>query len=410
MFPNYRFVWFFGLAALLLTAPVALAQKSKAELEEERKENQQKIEEAGRILEETTSEKKVTIGQLNALNQQVSARRRLINSINSEINLLTQDMSEIDIIKLSLERDMAKLRSEYATMLYAASKATVHDRLMFILSAPTFNSMVMRVQYMKQYSEMRREQVEVIRRVSRTLESQQVKLVSKKKQKVTLLVAQLSENEKLQALKGQQKELVQQLSARERELRADLQARQDADQRMERMIADLVRREMRRAAREAREANREVAEENKITLTPEAAQLSNSFAGNKSRLIWPVASGFISGKFGRQPHPVLPRVYVDNLGVNIQTNQGEDVRAVFKGTVGFIANMPGAGTLVTIIHGDYFTVYGNLKDVSVKAGQKVKAKDRIGEVMTDKDGAAELQFQIWKVKDRLNPEAWLSPK
>lgn len=410
MFPNYRFVWFFGLAALLLTAPMALAQKSKAELEEERKENLQKIEEAGRILEETTSEKKVTIGQLNALNQQVSARKRLINSINSEINLLTQDMSEIDIIKLSLERDMAKLRSEYATMLYAASKATVYDRLMFILSAPTFNSMVMRVQYMKQYSEMRREQVEVIRRVSRTLESQQVKLVSKKKQKVTLLVAQLSENEKLQALKSQQKEVVQQLSARERELRADLQARQEADQRMERMIADLVRREMRRAAREAREANREVAEENKITLTPEAAQLSNSFAGNKTRLIWPVASGFISGKFGRQPHPVLPRVYVDNLGVNIQTNQSEDVRAVFKGTVGFIANMPGAGTLVTIIHGDYFTVYGNLKNVSVKAGQKVKAKDRIGEVMADKDGASELQFQIWKVKDRLNPEAWLLPK
>ena len=391
-------------AVCALAPQLASAQKSRAELEEEKRENLRKIEEAGKILEETTSEKRATIGQLNAINQQVSVRRRLINSINKEINLLTQDMSEIDVIKLSLERDMERLRSEYAAMVYAASKATVYDRLMFILSAPTFNSLVMRVQYMKQYSEMRREQLGVIVRVSKTLQSRQVQLVSKKKQKVTLLISQLSENEKLQSLKVQQKDLVKQLSERERELKSDLEARQEADQRIERLIADLVRREIRRAAREARDEGREVASENKITLTPEAAQLSNSFAGNKSRLIWPVSSGFVSRKFGRHPHPVLPRVYEENLGVNIQTNQGEQVRAVFKGSVGFVANVPGVGSVITIVHGDFFTVYSNLKSVSVQAGQKVKAKDIIGEVLTDKDGVSEVQFQIWKNTERLNPE------
>lgn len=408
---HLRHVIIFTLFCGITLLPSAvIAQKSRVEIEEERKENLRKIEEAGKILEETTSEKKATIGQLNAINQQVSVRKRLINSINREINLLTQDMSEIDIIKISLERDMSKLRSEYSAMLYAASKATVYDRLLFVLSAPTFNNLVMRIQYMKQYGEMRREQVEMIVRVNKTLNNQQVRLIDKKKQKVSLLISQLSENEKLQALKSQQKDVVKQLSERERELKADLDARQEADQRMERLIADLIRREMRRTTREAKDAGREVASENKITLTPEAAQLSNSFSGNKTRLIWPVSSGFISRKFGRHPHPVLPRIYEENLGVNIQTNQGETVRAVFKGSVGFVANVPGMGAVVTVVHGDYFTVYSNLQGVAVQAGQKLKAKDVIGQVQTDKDGVSEVQFQIWKNTERLNPEQWLIAK
>jgi murein DD-endopeptidase MepM/ murein hydrolase activator NlpD len=46
--------------------------------------------------------------------------------------------------------------------------------------------------------------------------------------------------------------------------------------------------------------------------------------------------------------------------------------------------------------------------VSVNAGDKVKMKQVLGEVLKDEEDGAVLQFQIWKNNKRLDPEAWLA--
>jgi septal ring factor EnvC (AmiA/AmiB activator) len=66
--------------------------------------------------------------------------------------------------------------------------------------------------------------------------------------------------------------------------------------------------------------------------------------------------------------------------------------------------------VVAIQHGTYFTVYAKLRTVQVRAGQRVKAREPIGTVATDKNGVSEMQFQIWKEFTKLNPESWLSPR
>jgi murein hydrolase activator len=104
---------------------------------------------------------------------------------------------------------------------------------------------------------------------------------------------------------------------------------------------------------------------------------------------------------------VLKGVMVDNLGVDIQTNNGESVRAVYDGVVLDVTDMPGMGNVVAIQHGDYMTVYAKMQNVSVRTGQRVKAREPIGVVATDGEGTSELQFQIWKNTTRLNPEQWL---
>jgi septal ring factor EnvC (AmiA/AmiB activator) len=101
---------------------------------------------------------------------------------------------------------------------------------------------------------------------------------------------------------------------------------------------------------------------------------------------------------------------IDNNGVNIQTNQGEEVRAVYDGEVGTVASIPGLNKIVFIKHGDYTTVYAKLAKVTVKAGQTVKANQVLGEVYTDKNGTSELQFQIWQNDKKLNPQVWLNDK
>ena len=139
-------------------------------------------------------------------------------------------------------------------------------------------------------------------------------------------------------------------------------------------------------------------------------EISSSFEENKTKLAWPVTTGFISSKFGKHPHPVMKGIIQDNPGVDIQTNKDETVKSVFGGKVIQIAYVPGMYNVVIVQHGEYYTVYSRLKEVMVKKGTLIPSNQPIGVVHTDKDGISEVHFEVWKNFAKLNPEGWLSPK
>jgi septal ring factor EnvC (AmiA/AmiB activator) len=66
--------------------------------------------------------------------------------------------------------------------------------------------------------------------------------------------------------------------------------------------------------------------------------------------------------------------------------------------------------VVLVQHGDYFTVYAKLKEVFVREGDPISSNQRIGVVNTNKNGTSEVQFQIWKNTQKLNPENWIAKK
>ena len=81
---------------------------------------------------------------------------------------------------------------------------------------------------------------------------------------------------------------------------------------------------------------------------------------------------------------------------------------VFEGKVSRIISIPGAGKALIINHGDYFTVYSNLSDVLVKAGETVELKQNLGVVITNKKTKESItELQIWKGDEKLNPSDWL---
>jgi len=59
-----------------------------------------------------------------------------------------------------------------------------------------------------------------------------------------------------------------------------------------------------------------------------------------------------------------------------------------------------------IRHGDFISVYGNLNDVFVQKGDKIKVKQSVGTVNVV-DGRSELKFQLRQNFEILNPEYWL---
>ncbi len=380
--------------ALISISP-AFGQKTKQELEKERTRNQRKIQETRKILKEVSTKKTSSLGQLSVYGEQIKRQDALISTLNLEIKFLDAEIEENELISQSLKKDLEELKEEYARMVYAASKSANHfNKLMYIFSAKDFNQFRRRIKYMEQYTDARKAQVKEIEYVQSEIHAQTQVLLTSKREKEDLVDAEKLEQEEIKRLKKKQNSLITDLSKKERELKKELAKRKKDDQKLAKMIKDLIAKEV-------------VKGKSTIPLTPEAAELAASFERNKSKLPWPVNSGFVSQKFGKNPHPVLRGVYTENDGVDIQTNQLEKVRSVFEGTVLTVAVIPGNNNAVMVRHGDYISVYAGIKNVSVQKGQKVNTKDQLGEVYTDKNGVSTFQFQIWKGFTKLDPENWL---
>ena len=387
------------LTTVLFISPT-YGQKSKAQLQKEKQQNLEKIKETERILTETGQKKKNSIGELVALNERIKQQENLVKSIQSEVNILNADIEENNQIIDALEKDLRQLKDEYASLLFSAQKASGKiDKLMFLFSSSSFDQLMMRLKYMEQYGTARKEQAEVIVRVQNILTDQvnQTKVI--KEEKGTLLKEEIAENNSLTKLKQKQNGLVKSLEREEKSLKLDLETTRKAVAKLDKLISDIIREELARAAKEAKAAK-------STNAVSAAVVLSSTFEGNKTKFPWP-ASGFISQKFGRQNHPVLKRIILQNDGINIQTPQNEIVKSIFEGEVRAVAFIPSIGNSVIISHGDYFTVYSGLKDVQVSRGQKVNTNQEIGQVLTNADGISELRFQIRKNTVAMDPEQWL---
>jgi len=377
-------------------------QQDRKKLEKEKQEILAKIKEAEKILKQTSSQKKSSIGQLKALGQQIRSQESLIRTYRANIRFLNSDIKESYGMVISLEKDLDYLKDEYANMIYQASKAqNNYGSLSYLFSASSFSQLVMRAKYLQQYTKSRQDQAKEIQLVRIELKEQLTITNDRKNQQQRLLAQQELQNQGLITAKKQQDQLVNQLSLKEKDLKKDVKKRKQAIGRLDRMIAEVIKLEMEKSENSSGD----------FKLTPAGVKLSTNFQGNQKRLSWPVARGFVSSKFGLQPHPVLKGVKIENPGVDIQTQKNEVVRAVFDGEVSKIASIPGMNGIVIIIqHGEYRTVYANLRKSLVKMGDKVSTKDPIGEVFTDIDGVSEVQFQVWKNFNKLDPLAWLQPK
>lgn len=376
----------------LLSFTVANAQKTKAQLQKEKQQNLARIKEVEGILSETVEKKTNSVGELNALNHRIREQETLMRSIRAEVDLLNGEINENNDIIQALEEDLAELRKEYAAMLYAAQKT--HNSispLSFLFSARSLDDLFTRLRYMEQYTEARKLQAEQIVKVQDELSGQVREIEGKRAAKKTLLDEQVAENNKLAALKKEQNNVIRSLARDEKKLRKNLEDTKKTIAMLDKKIEEIIREELARAKRDA---------------SKETVALSSNFEENKSKFTYPV-SGFVSLGFGRQSHPVLKGVILQNEGVNIQTKKGEKVRAIFEGEVRAVAVMPSIGTSVIINHGNYFTVYSGLREVFVRTGQKVATNEEIGEVMTNSEGVSELRFRIYKDKTPLDPQQWL---
>ena len=386
------------LLILLIYSFSSYSQQSRSSLEKERDENLVRIQEAETILDQTEKSKNITVGKLNVINKQIRNRESLIVNLRSDINFQSNEIIIIRNLISSLKRDLTILNGEYSNMIYSSFKSRSSlDKLTYIFSSKDYNQMFRRFNYIFQYSKFRKNQIIEINKVSDELENQEINLSEVNKKQKKLLSDELSENNKLQKLKGRQRKVISDLNKKQRNLRKEISERKEALENLDKLIRDIIRRE-----KEALISNKD--EELNIL------EITEGFEANIGKFEWPVRSGFISNRFGEHPHPILKNIKVKNDGIDIQTNRSSKVHAIYTGKVSTVAFIPGMNNVIIINHGEYYTLYAKLKNLKVEKGDIIKEDQIIADLVTNNDGITQLQFQIWKNNIKLNPENWIIKK
>ena len=210
-------VW---MSTLWLMPLAAHAQQSRLELERQKRENLQKITRTQRILAETQHKKTASLGQLQALEQQVSTQQSLLKVYAQQLRNIKRDIGETSQIVRALESDLKVLGKEYGHMVYWAYKhRSATERLTFLFAANTFNQFLLRGQYVAQLQALRKLQLEEIQKVQSTLLSQHKSLVKKQRHQEQILSTQARERRKLLRLQAKQQKLLKSLTRKEKMLR-----------------------------------------------------------------------------------------------------------------------------------------------------------------------------------------------
>ncbi len=395
---------------LILTFIVSFsghAQTSEQKaLEAKRERLQEEIKEINRLLFAERKEKGTILDQMEALDNKINVRQELIRVTNQQSNLLNRQIN-VNIRNISkLREDLNILKEDYANLIQKTyQNKSQSNRLMFLLSAENFFQAFKRLQYMQQYAKHRKKQGEGIIQKTEELAQLNKDLVEQRKQKDQLVAENTKAKNELSKEVESQRNLLRSIRQNEAKYTAAIAEKQKEARRIEREIERLIRSAIASSNKSSGKSN---TSSTKFALTPEAKLVADNFSANKGRLIWPVEKGIKSQGYGIYADKIYPGIKHQNNGVTITTDKGSQARAIFEGEVIAIISVPGGSKGVTVKHGNYISTYYNLSTLYVKKGDRVSAKEVLGDIYTNRfDGSTKLKFYLYQDSNRLNPEDWI---
>ncbi len=397
---------FYLLMVTFLVSSSSFGQTSEQKaLEAKRERLQEEIKEINRLLFAERKEKGTILDQMEALDNKINVRQQLIRVTNQQSNLLNRQIN-VNIRNISkLREDLEILKADYANLIQKTyQNKSQSNRLMFLLSAENFFQAFKRLQYMQQYAKHRKKQGEGI--VAKTQELTQLNqdLVRQRKEKEQLLAENQAAKLELDKEIAAQKSLLTSIKQNEAKYTAAIAEKQKEARKIDREIERMIK----SAIASSNKSSGSSTNSATFALTPEAKLLADNFSSNKGRLIWPVEKGVKSQGYGVYSDKLYPGIKHRNNGVTITTDKGSKARAIFEGEVIAILSVPGGNKGVQIKHGNYISTYYNLSTLYVKKGDKVAAKEVLGDINTNRfDGTTKLKFYLYKDANRLNPEDWI---
>ncbi|MDR1884023.1 MAG: peptidoglycan DD-metalloendopeptidase family protein [Prevotella sp.] len=418
---------------ILLIGISSFAQNSKIkELEQQRKNALREISNTDKLLKETKRNATTLLSRIQLISNQIFTRQKVLDLLGREITGLDAEEKRTEAEIAILEAELEDKQKKYAKAIDGMLRnRQSENKMLFALSGKSLTESYRRLRYLHDYSEWKKEQAAEIKDKSAKLKERKEALVKARAEKTILLRQRTAEQQNLKQEEINYKDEVDEARKKQKDLQKILTQKWQQAEALDRQIAKLIAEEVARQEREAKRiaAEKALAKASKKTsktgnsttapatpaketkedafAMPENAALSNNFASNRGRLPYPITGNHtIITRFGSHQHSRF--VTTSSSGVDIQSQSGAEAKSVFNGEVTYVAAIPGYNTCIIIRHGNYYTFYGNIQNIYVKQGDKVKTGQSLGKVYTDPDtGLSQIHFQLWQGTNKLNPEPWL---
>jgi len=390
---------------LCSAAFVAFGQEKESDrLKKQQKELEQKISLTQNLLESTQESKANLSDNINLIERKIHYRQALLDNLQSQVGKLEVEITNLSNEIALLEQEVIKHKAQYQLMVIQAYKMrNSKASLLFILSSESFNQANKRMSYLDQLSKYRADQIRKIQTAIQKLEEEQLLLLSKRQEKDEIALLKSKEQKNYVRDREKQKQSIVKMQGKEEQLKQELANQRKKSKEIQNAINAAINKEIL-----AERKKKNTAKENEVILL-----INKGFEGNKGRLPWPVKTGEITKGFGKQPHPVHINVFTYNNGIDITTVKGATVKAVFGGEVTSVIVIPGAGKAVIVAHGNYRTIYSNLQETYVSAGDKIDVNKEIGALLINGSGNSDVHFEIRKITpegkiSNINPTYWLN--
>lgn len=427
------------LVLLLFVSNSIFAQKKSDQLQAEQARLENKLNTTKGLLEKVKKGTQLSMNELKLIENQVRDREQLVQNVDNQIRGAELSISSKSNQVKQLQEKLVRMKAQYRSMLlYAYKHRSKHGKMMYIFSASNYFEAVKRTNYLKRIAEIQNKQFKIILQSQKSIHKEINSIQEQKSRQLSLLETKIAEKERILKDKQEKERALAKLKKDENKLRAELQAAEKKKAELKRRIKQAIDKEIAESEAKAKKEQKKAeskstastakktetkstSSETKtaekkpvvVTETKESAALGKSFESNRGKLPWPVLKGTIVEGYGKNPHPTLANVYTNNNGIDIGAPKGAQVRSVFEGEVTSVLNIPGAGKVVIIKHGNYRTVYSNLQEVFVAVGSKVNTKQAIGSLLPDDGGGlSTAHFEIHQVVEgsvqRMNPTLWLA--
>lgn len=381
---------------LLLSSAGAFAQDVTAQ-EERRKRLEREIAIIDKQLEENATRSRSLDTDLTLIRKKISNRKALVADSDRQIRRYSDSiyLTQLSINKLNARIDT--LTSHYERLVMSAYKnRDTRVWYMYMFASENLSQAFRRFGYFKNLSSTMKNEATKIRQMQEELRLKKERLAQMKKEAEVVKSERVKELEKLRKDEAKADGVVKKLNKDRRTYQNQIKAKKKE--------IDKINREIARIIAEAMKTDDQRAKDKKKTEID--MKLNAEFSKNQGKLPWP-ADGPVVGRFGKHYHPVYKNLQLPpNNGIDIALSKGSQVNTVFDGTVAQVFVMPGYNQCILIQHGNYFTLYCKLKTVSVKAGDKVRTGQEIGNIDTI-NGQTQLHFEVWEGKTPQNPESWL---
>jgi septal ring factor EnvC (AmiA/AmiB activator) len=368
-------------------------------------------------LSQKTQKEKESFEVLENFNKQAFLLNKVINKLRKEEAIQQKEITSLKKEIKNIEEEINLLKENYAKYVVALYKKGTYNELESIVNAESLRQAVVRIHYLRKFSERRKFDLEEFKFKKQKLSEAKSRMELEKRKKAILVAEKKSDETQLKNKLDERRKVLSSIKKDKVELLKTLTVKKESQEQIKSLIAKLVEEgekrkreeELRRKKLLASKDGEIISETDLIEDYSLTTSTFSSFTELKGKMLWPLHNGKIVKAFGQNRNDELKTVTI-NYGVDISSKNDPNVRCVAEGIVSAIDWLPGYGSVIIISHKeDYRTVYSHLADIYVEEGDKVVTGKVIAKIGESVEGKL-LHFEIWNSRTNQDPEEWLAKK